>query len=256
MNKNTIPVTHILWITALVLLMLLAGALYAGDDDYQEYMDLILTHAAEGEHAEAIALYRDLEPPEDFRYEHWYNFGVLLFDAGRYVESADAFARAIDLAPRSENALFNAGTALLNAGEYREAEELFSQLLEIADDPRGFLNRGNARYAQQDLSRAAADYRQAIELNPSLPDAHYNYGNLLYDQQEWMEAEQAFTRAIEIDAGFTEARFNRGNVRMQLGLYAAALEDYQSVVARDPDNEDALQNAAIAEQLIEQGDNE
>ncbi len=236
----------------LSILLPISGYAQTPEEEYSEQSDRVLNLIDSNDLSAAEELLSSIEPPEDYQYEHWYNLGVLQFDLERYNEAADSFQKAVDYDPESTEALFNLGTALLRDQLYQDAVTVFSRQIDIDRNSDAFLNRGNSYYALGEYDAAYEDYQSAIELDARNPDAHYNFGNLLYDRKEWEQAEESFTRALQLDTEFSEARFNRGNTRIRLGEFEGAYQDFSAIAETDPDYEDAQRNAALAEQLQNQ----
>lgn len=104
-----------------------------------------------------------------------------------------------------------------------------------------FLNRANiyARRAQYD--KAFADYKRALELDPSNPLIPYNMGNAYLDRGQPARAAEVFTLAVNLDSGFALAYFNRGIARQRLGDRLGASEDFRRTLELDPNAEQARQ---------------
>lgn len=144
------------------------------------------------------------------------NRGMALLDAGHYPGAAADFDRALELNPRSPDALVGRGTLRLRAGRLPEALEDFDRAIAldpnygspydkrcivkvrlrgpkealddcdraVALDPLNddaWINRGVVRRALGDHAAAMASYERALDINPGNASAHYNYGVLLLD---------------------------------------------------------------------------
>ena len=142
--------------------------------------------------------------------------GMAHLEARRPQLAAADFQRALELNPRSPEALLGRGTLRLRAGNLREALEDFDGAIaldpayaspydkrcivkmrlrgaqEASDDcdravslapmnDDAWINRGVVRRALGERREAMASYERALELNPANASAHYNYGVLLLD---------------------------------------------------------------------------
>jgi tetratricopeptide (TPR) repeat protein len=156
-----------------------------------------------------------------------------------------------------------------------------------------YLTRGNVyQYGRQDYDRAAADYTEALRINPKYAEAYYNRGNAAYrnGKRDYERAIADYTEAIRLDpkyanaynlrgqayykgkkdynnaiADFTEAIrlnpniamyfFNRG-VAYHIGKqdYDQAIADYTEALHINPDDSDAANNLEVAKKDKEKED--
>lgn len=123
---------------------------------------------ASGKRDEAIALYREaLKQYREFP-AAWNNLGVILMDSERYLEAAECFAVAADLAPRDPRPAYNTGLSWDRAGYLNEATEHYRESL--ARDSRYLpALRGSVR-AERLQGKASSDtlerIRTALLLEP------------------------------------------------------------------------------------------
>ena len=87
--------------------------------------------------------------------------------------------------------------------------------------------------------KAFADYKRALELDPSNALIPYNVGNAYLDSGQPVLAAEAFSRAVNLDAGFALAYFNRGIARKRLGDSSGAAADFRRTLELDPTAEHA-----------------
>lgn len=113
-----------------------------------------------GKRDEAIALYREaLKEYREFP-AAWNNLGVILLDSERYLEAAECFAAASDLAPRDPRPAYNTGLSWDRAGYLNEAIEHYRESL--ARDGRYLpALRGSIR-AERLLGKASSDTLERI----------------------------------------------------------------------------------------------
>ena len=84
------------------------------------------------------------------------------------------------------------------------------------------------------LSDAAAAYRKALELDPSLVAALINLANIHYSRDELAEAQALYERAISLESDFFEAHFNLGNIYHDLGRFTEAQACYREALRLNP----------------------
>ena len=100
-------------------------------------------------------------------------------------------------------------------------------------------NRANIYARRGRYEMAFADYRRALELDPTNPLIPYNLGNAYLDSGQPSRAEEAFTQALTLDTAFAFAHLNRGIARERLGNVAGADEDFRRTLELDPTAEQA-----------------
>jgi len=100
-------------------------------------------------------------------------------------------------------------------------------------------NRANIYARRGRYEMAFADYRRALELDPTNPLIPYNLGNAYLDSGQPSQAEEAFTQALTLDTSFAFAHLNRGVARERQGNVAGADEDFRRTLELDPTAEQA-----------------
>jgi len=129
------------------------------------------------------------------------------YEAGRYAEALRSYEQAADQAgsPSSE-LLHNQAAAHFKLGHIHDARELWARAKTLGDaafEARARYNLGNCDYAEaltaaqagdkqkalQLLSQAAAEYRNALRLDPTLTDARANL-ELAYRLKKQIEESQ------------------------------------------------------------------
>ena len=103
-------------------------------DDATVKTQLALALAAEGQEAEASALFAEIVNMEGLADDDYYQIGIGLFNAGRFDDAAMAFDRAVAANPHFRDAVFNLGQTLLaQAGAATGAEQiaLYERLVEV-----------------------------------------------------------------------------------------------------------------------------
>jgi Tfp pilus assembly protein PilF len=97
------------------------------------------------------------------------------------------------------------------------------------------LQRGDAIYAEQhDLSRAEAEYRLAIEIDPGEPVVHNNLAVVLMAARRLPEAEVELRKELEMNPAYAEAHYNLGVVMRQTGRIDEAVREWQRALDANP----------------------
>ena len=79
------------------------------------------------------------------------------------------------------------------------------------------------------------NFNKAIELNPKLVDAYLERGQVYKDQDDMMLAISDFNSVIRL-TGSKQGHFQRGRANAKLGDYQAAIENFDAMIAQDPDH--------------------
>jgi superkiller protein 3 len=104
----------------------------------------------------------------------------------------------------------------------------------------------NSQGQLSNLDQAAAEFRQALRLNPRFASAHRLLGVTLRRQGSHAGALAQFRRAVEIDAKDPEAQCDLGMELKTGGAMAGAIAAFQRAIALKPDFEKAHYNLGIA----------
>ena len=141
------------------------------------------------------------------------------------------------LAKKTDNKiLFLLGTALFQNNQYLNSVNIFQKLIKL--EPNNFNAHANLAQAQSKLNlidEAIYSYKKAILINSKFSHGYNNLGNLYLSIGKINEALENFNSAIQID-GNNEFYFNRSRCFEKLGKYSKALEDINSFLNKNPDN--------------------
>jgi tetratricopeptide (TPR) repeat protein len=159
------------------------------------------------------------------------------------------FNAALKIDPRNIDGLVN--RAALYAGDHREDLAIGDLTTAIAiqkNNPLAFYNRGYAHFAKGDYKSAIDDYSAAIVLDPAMGLAYNN--RCLARTIAGVDLVPALadcatalkTMPTNLDVGIT-----RGFIHLKLGEPAAAIVDYNAVLAVDPNRALALYGRGLAQ---------
>jgi TolB-like protein/Tfp pilus assembly protein PilF len=139
-------------------------AALAAPDHWRVHFALGNLRFSQGEHAGAIAAYRNaIALAPDDAVSPWNNLGAVLLSRDALEEAADAFRRSVAIDP-SQSALSNLGLVQFTLGDHRSAAELFERAVALA--PNDFRIWGNLGDAQSALAAGSGRgaYMRAAEL--------------------------------------------------------------------------------------------
>ena len=104
--------------------------------------------------------------------------GNRAYERKNYVESEEAYHRALEKNPQSYAAGTNLAGALYKQERYGEADTLYRRHATLAasseEAAASAYNIGNAQFQQRELEKALESYKQSLRLNPNDQEAKFN----------------------------------------------------------------------------------
>ena len=171
---------------------------------------------------EAIALHPDYAPAH-------YDLANALQGIGLMGEAVDEYRKALGLQPQADSAEThnNLGATLLRMGRFDEAAAEFNEALRLEPgSARALNNLGNLLLQGGHPAAAADKYRAAVLQAPADPDAHMNLGSALADLGQLDDAEREQRAAIRLAPESPSAHFNLGDTLSRRARLAEALAEY------------------------------
>jgi tetratricopeptide (TPR) repeat protein len=107
-------------------------------------------------------------------------------------------------------------------------------LMALAQDAETLVRRGDLKYKDRDIEGAAADYSQAIQVDPRCAPAYFGRAQIRANKGQMEAAQADYTKAVESDPKFAKAWFGRGMLRTYNNDPDGALADYTKAVEADP----------------------
>ncbi len=169
--------------------------------------------------------------------QEWVDDGNTLFNEGRYMESLNAFDRAIRLDTTYADAYEGRGSVLYLMNRYAEALASYEQALEL--DPQfaqAYFGKGNVLFSLKRLDDALVCQEQALAIDLTLTDALLGKADVLYYMRRYDEALAAYEEATRRDPNCVRAYDGMGWTLRQLQRREEALDAYKRAIELDPDN--------------------
>ncbi len=138
------------------------------------------------------------------------------------------------------------GMQAIQAMDYGTAVSFFAQAVSESEDLRqAFRGMGIAYMGLADYEQATACFKQALYLSDGLVesmdyDLNYYLAVAYAKSGHMSEAEETYNAILGMKSDEVEAYFLRGNVRMGLGKFTEAQEDFNQVVQMAPQDYDRL----------------
>ena len=141
--------------------------------------------------------------------------------------------------PDDANFLCLSARALLMLGHYATAEERLNNAITLFPEfPRPHAIRGEMRLKQGLLDQAGQDLRRAVELGDEDPNTQVKLGKVLMLQGDREAAKQAVDESMRLDPA--RKQLAEAFALEQTGKGPEAEKIYRDLLARDPENVDAL----------------
>src|SRR5438093_1590149 len=131
------------------------------------------------------------------------------------------------------------------AAEYREALRINPGLAQA------HYNLGVALKRLGNVDEAIEEYQEALRLQPDLAQAHHALGKALDDQGKRDAAVDEYREAVRIDPNYGPAHYNLGLALKEQGKLVDAIAEYRDALRVNPHDAEAYNNLGIA--LEEQG---
>ncbi len=165
------------------------------------------------------------------------NLGSVLLEMGRPDLAISHLERAIQLMPTLATAHYNLGTLLQRQNELDQAQREYQLALQYASDEReAAQTHNNLGVLFNQLGRrdaAAAEFTEAIALNPYGQNSLVGRGLIEHEEGKLDAALQDFTRAGQVAPSPT-AFYWQGRVLEEKGQLSAAAEAYRAALKLAP----------------------
>lgn len=192
------------------------------------------------QYADAIAVLSPLEKAHPENLDVAFMLGETLIRSQRPREGL----KLVDRVAKTRNdadAYLLAGLTQMQLTEYPQAELSAGEAVRLEPaNSAAWTLKGMANAAGGDLQSAETAYRKALELNPNDFDANLRIGTLLLRMDhDVTNAEPFLDHALQIDPSSLAARFEIANLQAELGDDAAAIANFEQIVARKPEATEA-----------------
>jgi protein O-GlcNAc transferase len=218
----------------------------------QLVLDAAIQHHQAGRLAEAEIIYRKILSQQPNHADALHLLGVLATQAGQNQLAVELISKAIASNKKSPIYYNNLGSALLFLGELDKAAAAFREALQLKPDyAQAYTNLGNVQKDRGQVDAAIDCYRKALKFKPDLIEAHNNLGNALQAQGDGVAAAAAYKMALKLKPDYAEAYNNLGVALIGLGRVDAGIAAYRDALRLKPNYPEAYNNLGNA--LKDQG---
>ena len=178
------------------------------------------------------------------------NLGVALLEQFKHKEAADAFKRALQLAPDLALARINLGIALFNVPELPAAQrELQAAATAAPSAPQPPYVLGLAAKSQNRPEEAITYFQKVLRLDPNDVGANVNLGQLYAQQRKYVEAIAVLRTAIAAEPYNATALYNLGTALLRGGQR----DEGQKVIAQFQELRQRGSGTTLGTNYLEQG---
>jgi len=205
----------------------------------------------------AITVHYELARLSD-TYRIWHELGIMLGSAGRFDEALDAFHRAIEIKPDSNNinAYIGLATTYNALDSLARAEEVFQQAIDLApDEARIYRQMLDMYMNRDDLDKSLPISEKLITLVPSDWEAQRRHGMLLLSDEQFDRADSLFRSRIEFGDDHTLNFYYRGIIALEQERFGDAAKLLGKVTQREPAFVESWLNLGFAFARQEKYDN-
>jgi tetratricopeptide (TPR) repeat protein len=170
--------------------------------------------------------------------ESWYVLGRIKYTENRFLESRDAFLKALALTPRLVKAENNLGLVYEGLAQPEEAIKAYREAIAWQkDDPhptaQPFINLGILLNDSNRPAEALAPLLAAVAIAPRDTRAHGALGNLYRRQEQFAKAQVQFEQALAEDPDNAALHFQLAQVYRHEGMNTQAKTELDRVTALD-----------------------
>jgi tetratricopeptide (TPR) repeat protein len=181
-----------------------------------------------------------------------------LFDQGiefdrqnKDAEAADAFKKAIEIAPDFAEAHLRLGMSYDVLQQKKEAEEEYKKAAESyqkslrqdSKDAKAFYNMALAYNKLGKMDEAAKALRQAVKLDPENDDYQYEFGLALGHVAQYQEAVNALEKALEINPDNYRAQDALEHAKIDLQRWQSMVRQQEAIAKRQAAKDNKNDNA-------------
>ncbi len=175
--------------------------------------------------------------------------GTLKINVGQYDEALAYLKEALDLDPKSGDAIYNTGVAIAAKGDLPGGIEKVKQSLAINPDfdvAQHELGAMCAALGRYDLS--LVPFERAVTLKPDNPKYREDLGTALLHTGNNLGAKQQLQRSVQLQPGNPEAHNALGVACQNVGDLATAAAHFRAALRIQPTHEAARANLQRLEQ--------
>ena len=165
---------------------------------------------------------------------------------GRPQDAVEIVRDQVKLSPRSADAYLRLGIVLSQSKKDAEARQAFEKAAELAPESLTPLNQlVELDIAAKDFASAAKRVQEKLQQAPKSAGVHFLEGRIYFAKGDWGRAEAALLQALDLDPNLSKAYDLLISSYVAAERIPQAINELQSVLSKNPDNERALLTLAL-----------
>jgi Flp pilus assembly protein TadD len=190
--------------------------------------------------------------PEKVQY--WRSLGAAEYGLENYVESRNAYNKALELEPSHGNTLYNLALIALKQNDVDEALTRAAAAVRSDGSNAVYLyTLGQAAELAGLDEQAIVSYRKSASMDPGYSKPRINLGVLYNEKGEDDQAIEYLLQALKIEPDSSTVWNNLGKAYLHKGDYTNSLKCFEKAASSEPDDVELQMNLALA--LTESGEN-
>lgn len=194
--------------------------------------------------------------------EVFHMLGTILYDQGKFNKAIRSFRRALEIDPTYTDASIGLSIILNDLGRYEEGQKVFQEAqvmlaqksanedpyieekLALKHDELGELYCQYKRFEE-----GLEQYERAMELSTRTPELTMKIVDCLENLDRMDEAEQKLKKLVQTYPDFHNARNKLGKLYYEQNRIPEAIDAWENVISRDPDNAQATRLLGQAQNI-------
>jgi tetratricopeptide (TPR) repeat protein len=162
-----------------------------------------------------------------------------------YPQAVESFQMAVGVKPDYLEAYYELGQLQLTTlREYEKAQSTFQSILEMDPDfqegkvrdllKAAYVKQGSNYHRQKNFKKAAAQYENAAQLDPTDATVFYNLGLANRFSRNYTKARNAFSTATDLNSKYAKAHRALGHLYRITKKNSQAIRSYGKAIDSDP----------------------
>jgi tetratricopeptide (TPR) repeat protein len=196
-----------------------------------------------GRDDEALALYQAAVAQNPSVWQTQFYLGSIHLENGRYPQAVEALENAYKLKSDDPKTIRSLGVALSKAGKSADAITYLSRVTAlrryIKED---FYYLGEAYANDQQWLKAAQAFKEGVDQRGTDPNGYFYWATMLFNADKLDEAFEGYQKVRSVDVSASHSGTSRyvAEIYRLRGMSEKALGQYQLLLAREPNDTEAL----------------
>lgn len=190
--------------------------------------------------------------------------GTIYYDRGKFNKAIKAFRRALEIEPTYTDASVGLSIILNDLGKYDEGRKVFEEaqaaLRKTSKEQDPFLNEkfsikhdelGEMYLQHSRFEEALEQFYRALALSSRKPELSMKVINTYFKMGEDHKGLMELQKLVKEYPGYLGARLQLGRIYFEQGEVASAVEQWEAVLLKDPENVEASRLLRQSQNLID-----